>query len=85
MFSKKIAIILLGIASATTLISCSTSPAATSAKQSAAQNAASADLKSTYAQLEKSGGKVYTLDPKTSSVRIYVFRGGLATKLVTPA
>jgi len=81
MFSKKIAIALLGIISATTLISCSTSPAATSAKQTAAQNAATADLKSTYAQLEKSGGKTYTLDPKTSAVRIYVFRGGLATKL----
>ena len=81
MFSKKIAIVLLGIASATTLISCSTSPAATSGKHTAAQSTATADLKSTYSQLEKSGGKVYTLDPKTSAVRIYVFRGGLATKL----
>ncbi len=80
MFSKKIAIVLLGLISAATLISCTTTPA-TSHTASSAQSSETADLKTTYAALEKSTGKVFTLDPKASSVRIYVFRGGLATKL----
>lgn len=83
MITKKIVIALFGLASAATLISCTSSPASTQPKAAAAvgQSAAPADLKATYEGLAKSGGKVYTLDPKTSAVRIYVFRGGMATKL----
>ena len=39
------------------------------------------DLKAEYAALGTRGGKVYTLDPAQSSVRIYAFRGGRAARL----
>jgi hypothetical protein len=39
------------------------------------------DLKSVYAELPKTGGAVFTLDPKKSKVRIYVFRSGRFTNL----
>jgi hypothetical protein len=37
-------------------------------------------LAETYAQLRASGGKVLTVDPRASEVRIYVFRGGGAAR-----
>ena len=42
---------------------------------------ASAPLKQTYADLGRAGGRVFTLDPARSAIRIYVFRGGTAAKL----
>ena len=39
------------------------------------------DLKTLYSELGATGGKVYALDPKTSVVRIYAFRGGRAARL----
>lgn len=37
-----------------------------------------AGIKTTYAELSAAGGKVYQLDPASSTVKIYVFRGGRA-------
>lgn len=48
------------------------------------QNAVSVkpmDLQASYAELAKSGGKLFALDPKSSSIRIYAFRGGRAARL----
>lgn len=42
--------------------------------------ALTADLAQTYAALQANGGRVFTLDPQTSAVRIYAFRGGRAAK-----
>ncbi len=39
-----------------------------------------ADLSQTYADLRSAGGRVFTLDPKTSILRMYAFRGGKAAK-----
>jgi hypothetical protein len=39
------------------------------------------DLGAQYAAMAKDGGKLFTLDPQTSSVRIYAFRGGRAARL----
>lgn len=65
-----------------TLFSCSsTAPSTTQAAASLQQAGNPAELKASYAKLASAGGKVYTVDPKTSAVKIYVFRGGMATKL----
>jgi polyisoprenoid-binding protein YceI len=39
------------------------------------------DLLAVYSKLEKSDGRVFTLSPKLSSIRIYAFRGGAAPGL----
>ena len=41
----------------------------------------SASLRAVYAQLANTGGKVMTIDPTASRVRIYVFRAGPAARL----
>ncbi len=82
MILKKIGIALLGLASVIILISCTTSsPAPRNDTAPAVQHGEPANLKARYAELEKAGGKVYTLNPSTSAVRIYAFRGGLMSKL----
>lgn len=79
MIRKNTGIALLVLASVITLISCATPPSAPQNDMASASEPAS--LKSSYGELEKAGGRVYTLDPKTSSVRIYAFRGGLMSRL----
>jgi hypothetical protein len=81
MIRKKIGIALLGLAGIIILISCTTSSPLQSGMASATQRGEPADLSAAYAALEKAGGKVYALDPKTSVVRIYAFRGGLMSKV----
>ena len=39
-----------------------------------------AELSRTYANLGAAGGRVFTLNPKTSTLRIYAFRAGKAAK-----
>jgi hypothetical protein len=79
---KKLGIVLLGIAAAITLISCTTiSPRVTTDASSIAPNEDNTDLKTIYSDLLRSGGKVLTLDPNSSVVRIYAFRGGRAARL----
>ncbi len=46
-----------------------------------ARPAEQADLRAVYAKLGQEGGKVFTLDPKASAIRIYAFRTGRAAKL----
>jgi len=46
-----------------------------------AEDVAQADLKSVYMELAKAGGKLFALDPKKSTVRIYAFRSGRFAKL----
>ena len=45
-----------------------------------AASAAPSDLSATYAQLRSAGGRVFTLNPALSEVRIYAFRAGKAAK-----
>jgi polyisoprenoid-binding protein YceI len=41
----------------------------------------SADLSSVYSNLGKTGEKIIALDPQSSAIRIYAFRGGRAARL----
>ncbi len=56
-------------------------PATSAAPNPATPQAASEPLAATYARLGQDGARVITLDPATSSVRIYVFRDGRAARL----
>ncbi len=69
---------LFGIVLALTLCACQT-PAPQPAHAPVA--AASVDLAADYQAQLAGGGKVYRVDPATSDLRIYVFRGGKAAKL----
>jgi hypothetical protein len=75
-------IVLLGIAATIVVSGCSAiSPRSTLDASPTMQNGGSGDLKATYSDLGKAGGKVVALDPHSSVVRIYAFRGGRAAKL----
>ena len=77
---KKILIFLCSAAAAVTLLSCGVSPPASPTRGvSFAQSDRQAELQAEYAALGEAGaGRVFTLDPSKSTVRIYVFRGGRA-------
>jgi len=82
MFLKKIAHIVLIMSVATGVLSCSaTAPEIKTSTAANTTNANPADLPTRYAELEKTGGKLFTLDPKSSTVRIFAFRGGKAARL----
>ncbi|MBB3214059.1 polyisoprenoid-binding protein YceI [Herbaspirillum sp. Sphag1AN] len=51
-----------------------------SAPTASTLGSSSASLEATYAALAKEGGKLFTLDPAQSQVRIYVFRAGAAAR-----
>lgn len=79
---KNILLILSSAAAAITLLSCTVMPpAAPTGEASLAQNDPQTELKAVYSALGEAGGRVFTLDPGKSTVRIYVFRGGRAAKL----
>lgn len=77
---KKILNFLSVAAAAVAVLSCTvTPPASPTGRASLAQSDRQAELKADYAALGKAeGGRVFTLDPGKSMVRIYVFRGGRA-------
>ncbi len=56
-------------------------PAPTGSPETTSAQAASEPLAATYARLAQDGSRVFTLDPASSSVRIYVFRDGRAARL----
>jgi len=79
---KRLGIVLLGVAAAITLISCTAvSPRATTNASSIAPSEGKTDLETVYSDLARAGGKVFTLDPHASVIRIYAFRGGRAARL----
>jgi hypothetical protein len=68
--------------SAVFLVSCTSSPIAPiSERTSPAPLGSANDLTAHYAELSKAQGKLFNLDPKRSSVRIYAFRAGQAAKV----
>lgn len=76
---KKITIFLSSAVAATTLLSCTVMPPASpTGVASLTQRDRQTDLKAEYSALGEAGGRVFTLDPSKSTVRIYVFRGGRA-------
>jgi hypothetical protein len=82
MLSPRIGFTLITVAAAFALASCNaTSPAVAEPVASERHAGASLDLRQIYADLGKTDGKVFTLDPKASQVRIYAFRAGRAAKV----
>ncbi len=79
---NKLGIVLLGIVATVTFASCTAlSPRSAADAAPVIQSGDKAGLKAIYSDLAGAGGKVFTLDPRTSVVRIYAFRGGRAAKL----
>src|SRR5271165_4126429 len=81
---RKVGAISFVLAALLDLAGCATTspsaPTGSEARNEAASETAS-DLKRKYANLEQAGGKLFVLEPKTSNVRIYVFRSGRAANL----
>jgi hypothetical protein len=79
---KRIGVALLGLAAAVALLSCTaTLPASPVTAASVPQGADQGGLNTLYSELGGAGGRVFTLDPGASAVRIYAFRGGTAAKV----
>jgi hypothetical protein len=78
----KAASALFGIAAIAALLSCtSTRSGDGMGAASATESPERTDLKAIYADLGTAGGKVFTLSPDASTVRIYAFRAGRAARL----
>ena len=78
---KTILVYLSGAAAAIVLLSCTVTPPASPAGGGSpfTQSDRQAEVQAEYSTLGKTGGgRVFTLDPGRSTVRIYVFRGGRA-------
>jgi hypothetical protein len=82
MIFQRIGIVLFTLAAAIILVSCAVTPPALQADVAPVAHASNqTDLKSIYSALAVADGKVFALNPKTSTVRIYAFRGGRAAKM----
>jgi hypothetical protein len=79
---KKLAIVLFGAAAAAALLSCDATlrPSQTGTAPTA-ESGDRADLQAIYSEIGRAGGKVFTLAPQDSVVRIYAFRAGRAARL----
>lgn len=79
---KKAAIVLFSAATTIALLSCTAVPPTSPAGRAApTQSDHRTELQTDYAALRAAGGRVFTLDPGKSAIRIYVFRGGRAARL----
>jgi hypothetical protein len=79
---RKLSSVLPSMFAGLALLSCSANPpASTAGAVSIAGRAEGSELTAIYAELGAAGGKVFHLDPKSSAIRIYAFRGGRAPKL----
>jgi hypothetical protein len=79
---NKPGMILLGLVAAAALVSCNAvSPRFTPDASPVTQSGDKPDLMAIYSDLGGAGGKVFRLDPQSSAVRIYAFRGGRAARL----
>jgi YceI-like domain len=82
MIPKRHATLFLGAASVAALLGCNAilRPPQTGSAPSAATGDG-ADLQAIYSDIGREGGKVFTLAPQESVVRIYAFRAGRAARL----
>ena len=82
MILKRFALLLFGAAAAAALLSCSaTLPPSRTGTAPADASAEHASLRAIYSEMGRAGGRVFTLMPQDSSVRIYAFRAGRAARL----
>jgi hypothetical protein len=71
----------LGTLAVALLSSCSTAPPSSQPSPPApGASQETAGLEKIYVDLGKAGGKVYALNPKSSAIRIYVFRAGASAR-----
>ena len=78
---KSAAIVLFSVATVITLPGCTAISPTSPAGRAAPTQSERTELQAGYAALRAAGGKVFTLDPRKSVIRIYVFRGGRAARL----
>jgi polyisoprenoid-binding protein YceI len=71
---------LASLAAAFTLFGCAELPPASPGGETGLAQSERPALQTVYAALGETDGKVFTLDPDQSAVRIHVFRGGQAAK-----
>jgi len=70
------------LSAAVLLVSCTSSPISPVSERAMPSQLGSAkDFAAHYAELSKGPGKIFNLDPKVSSVRIFAFRAGQAAKV----
>ena len=82
MTMKKFIGTLLGIAATSLMLSCTSTPSKSELSAKAAEQTSHQDrLQASYSEMGKTGGKVFTLNPKVSAVKIYAFRAGTAAML----
>jgi hypothetical protein len=82
MVFKNFALLLLYAAAAAAVVSCKATLQAPQAGTAATTaTVESANLQAIYSELGRAGGRVFTLMPTDSSVRIYAFRAGRAARL----
>jgi hypothetical protein len=82
MILKKFALLLFGAAAAAALVSCNaTLQASQTGTAATTASVESANLQAIYSDMGRTGGRVFTLVPTDSSVRIYSFRAGRAARL----
>lgn len=79
--TRKFVVSLCSVLAAVFLPSCTPVPVASPAGETRLAQGAPTDLRAEYAAMAQAEGKVFTLDPDKSVVRIYVFRGGRAARL----
>ena len=73
---------LLGIAATLLMLSCTNTHSTSGLDARTVEQTSHQDrLQTIYSELGKIGGKVFTLNPKLSTVKIYAFRAGTAAKL----
>ena len=79
---KKAIRTLLGIAATFLMLSCtSTQNTSESGARTVEQTSHQDRLQTIYSELGKTGGKVFTLNPELSAIKIYAFRAGTAAML----
>lgn len=81
MLFRKSMLTLFASVAAIALSSCITPATSPAVPAAHAQANIQSDLPTVYASLARDGGKLFTLEPKTSTVRIYAFRAGSAARL----
>ena len=81
MMLKRLTVALFGVAAMMALHGCSTLSQPSPIVQPTPSGGDEADLRGTYARLGHASGKVFTITPQDSAVRIYAFRAGSAARL----
>ncbi|HEX4583671.1 MAG TPA: YceI family protein [Burkholderiaceae bacterium] len=78
---RRLAIALLGAVAASAMLSCNVTRPPQAGAEATAASGASANLPAMYSEIGRAGGRVFSLAPENSVIRIYAFRAGRAARL----